>query len=53
MAHILDMHKKWMKQPAYRKAYDALEEEFALAAAVIATRKPQTRLHNSSREHGR
>ncbi|MGA2589062.1 MAG: helix-turn-helix transcriptional regulator [Bryobacteraceae bacterium] len=35
MARILDMHKKWMKDPAYRKAYDALEEEFALASAVI------------------
>jgi len=27
-----------MKKPAYRKAYDALEEEFALAAAVIDAR---------------
>jgi len=38
MARILDMHKTWMKRPAYRKAYDALEEEFALAAAVIDAR---------------
>jgi ribosome-binding protein aMBF1 (putative translation factor) len=38
MARILDMHKKWMKEPAYRRAYDALEEEFALAAAVIDAR---------------
>lgn len=28
-----DAHKKWMKDPEYRKEYDALEEEFALIAA--------------------
>jgi len=39
MARISDMHKKWMKDPEYRKAYDALEEEFALAKAVIDARK--------------
>lgn len=33
-----DLHKKWMKDPAYRKEYDALEEEFALAAAVAKAR---------------
>lgn len=38
MARILDMHKRWMKDPSYRKAYDALEEEFALAGAVIDAR---------------
>lgn len=38
MARILDMHEKWMKKPSYRKAYNALEEEFALAAAVIEAR---------------
>ncbi|HEV2629017.1 MAG TPA: helix-turn-helix transcriptional regulator [Pseudolabrys sp.] len=27
------LHKKWMKDPAYRREYDALEEEFALIAA--------------------
>jgi transcriptional regulator with XRE-family HTH domain len=27
-----------MKKPSYRKAYNALEEEFALAAAVIEAR---------------
>jgi transcriptional regulator with XRE-family HTH domain len=39
MTRILDMHEKWMKKPSYRKAYDTLEEEFALAAAVIDARK--------------
>ncbi|MBN9051778.1 MAG: helix-turn-helix transcriptional regulator [Rhizobiales bacterium] len=33
------LHKKWMKQDsAYRKEYEALEEEFALAAAVARAR---------------
>jgi hypothetical protein len=27
-----DLQEKWMKEPAYKQAYDALEEEFALAA---------------------
>ena len=35
MARISDMHKKWMKEPKYRKAYEALEEEFVLASAVM------------------
>ena len=38
MARISDMHKKWMKEPKYRKAYEALEEEFVLASAVIEAR---------------
>ena len=38
MARITDLHKKWMKEPKYRKAYDGIEEEFALASAVIAAR---------------
>jgi transcriptional regulator with XRE-family HTH domain len=38
MARISDLHKKWMKEPKYLKAYDALEEEFALASAMIKVR---------------
>ena len=38
MARIADLHKKWMKQLKYRKAYEALEEEFVLASAVIDAR---------------
>jgi ribosome-binding protein aMBF1 (putative translation factor) len=30
--------KEWMKDPEFRKAYDALEEEFALASALIKAR---------------
>ncbi|MGQ0595611.1 MAG: helix-turn-helix domain-containing protein [Gammaproteobacteria bacterium] len=33
-----DVHKKWLKDPAYREAYESLAEEFALAAAVIEAR---------------
>jgi transcriptional regulator with XRE-family HTH domain len=39
MARITDLHRKWMKAPKYRKAYEALEEEFVLASAVIEVRK--------------
>jgi ribosome-binding protein aMBF1 (putative translation factor) len=38
MSRISDLHKKWMKETKYRKAYDALEEEFALASAVMDVR---------------
>jgi ribosome-binding protein aMBF1 (putative translation factor) len=30
--------KAWMKDPEFRAAYDALEDEFALAAALIKAR---------------
>ena len=33
------LHKRWMKDPAYRKEYEALEEEFALIAAVAKARR--------------
>ena len=35
---IRDKHKEWSRQPAYRKAYDALAPEFEIAAAVIEAR---------------
>ena len=38
MARISDLHKKWLKDRKYRKAYDALEEEFVLASALIDAR---------------
>ena len=38
MTKIKDLHRKWMKDPEYRKEYDALEEEFALAAEVAKAR---------------
>lgn len=30
--------KEWMKDPEFRAAYDALEDEFALASALIKAR---------------
>lgn len=38
MTKIAQLHKKWLKEPAYRREYEALEEEFALASAMIAAR---------------
>lgn len=38
MARIVDIHKKWLKEPKYKKAFEALEEEFALASAMIDVR---------------
>jgi len=35
---IDDSHKKWMEDPEYRKEYEALAEEFALASALIQAR---------------
>lgn len=33
------VHAEWRKDPAYRAAYDALEEEFSLLSAMIKARK--------------
>ena len=33
-----DVFRDWHKDPAYRAAYDSLEEELALASAIIAVR---------------
>ena len=38
VTRIIDLHKKWMKDPKYRKEYAALEEEFLLASAMIRAR---------------
>src|SRR5271166_3574786 len=38
MTKLNDLHKKWMKEPGYKVAYDALEEEFALASALLKAR---------------
>lgn len=38
MTRIKDLHKKWLREPRYREEYDALEEEFSLASALIAAR---------------
>ena len=38
MTKIKDLHKKWMSDPEYREEYNALEDEFALAAQVAKAR---------------
>jgi ribosome-binding protein aMBF1 (putative translation factor) len=35
---VEESFRKWHKDPAFRAAYDALEDEFALAAALIRAR---------------
>ena len=36
---ITDLHKEWSKSASYKKAYDALEDEFDLAAVLIRARQ--------------
>jgi ribosome-binding protein aMBF1 (putative translation factor) len=40
MSHIRvdDLHIDWLKDPKYRREYEALEEEFSLVAALIEAR---------------
>ena len=38
MTKLRTLHERWSKDPEYREAYDALEEEFALAAAIAEAR---------------
>jgi ribosome-binding protein aMBF1 (putative translation factor) len=38
MSDIKELFKEWRKDPDYVREYEALEEEFAMARAVIAAR---------------
>lgn len=38
MTKVRDLHRRWMEDPEYRTEYDALEEEFRIAGALIAAR---------------
>jgi len=38
MTKVDDLHKKWMKNKEYRKAYEELAPEFELAHALIGAR---------------
>jgi ribosome-binding protein aMBF1 (putative translation factor) len=38
MNKVEDLHRKWMKGPRYKKAYEELATEFELARAVIQAR---------------
>jgi ribosome-binding protein aMBF1 (putative translation factor) len=33
-----DLHNDWMKDPNYRREYEALDQEFSLTAAMIEAR---------------
>jgi hypothetical protein len=35
MTRVDDLHKGWMKDSAYRREYEALEEEFSLEALLM------------------
>lgn len=39
MTTLNALRKKWMKDPAFRREYDALEEEFALMLEVARARQ--------------
>jgi transcriptional regulator with XRE-family HTH domain len=38
LTKLKTLHRKWSKDATYRQAYEALEEEFALAAAIAEAR---------------
>ena len=38
VTRISDLHSEWMTDPAYQAEYNALDEEFALASALIPAR---------------
>jgi ribosome-binding protein aMBF1 (putative translation factor) len=38
MRNFKDLHNEWMKNPDYKREYDALEEEFAMIQALIHAR---------------
>ncbi len=38
MSKVRKLHEKWLENPQYRAEYDALEEEFSLASALIKAR---------------
>ena len=35
---VNDLHKDWIKDPRYRREYEALEEEFSIVAALLEAR---------------
>ena len=38
MTKLNDLHRRWIKDPDYKTAYDALGEEFQLARTLIEAR---------------
>ncbi|HZF26222.1 MAG TPA: helix-turn-helix transcriptional regulator [Steroidobacteraceae bacterium] len=39
MTDLKRLHKRWSRKPSYRRAYDALREEFIIAQAMIGARQ--------------
>ena len=39
MTKVKNLHRKWLKEPGYKSAYDALDDEFQLAKTLIEARK--------------
>jgi ribosome-binding protein aMBF1 (putative translation factor) len=39
MTDVKRLHKRWTRAPRYRKAYDALQDEFLIARAMIDARQ--------------
>ena len=39
MTTVKRLHKRWRRGPRYRKAFDALEDEFVIAQAMIEARQ--------------
>ena len=38
MTAVKDLHRRWSKNPDYKAAYDALDEEFHLARVLVEAR---------------
>jgi ribosome-binding protein aMBF1 (putative translation factor) len=38
MTSLEELHRKWLKDPKYRKAYDETEEEYAIVGALMDAR---------------
>lgn len=38
MSKLNDLHRKWVKNPKYQKAFEELKPEFELAQALIEAR---------------
>lgn len=38
MRDVRELHEEWMERPGYRAEYEALEDEFALAASILRAR---------------
>jgi DNA-binding XRE family transcriptional regulator len=48
---VAESIEAWSKDPAYREAFDALDEEFALAAALIEARGSASQEEIARRMH--